>query len=95
MEERTVAYCQGSQKAPQRDGFTLVCVPDVVMRSFEQPLVQTRAEILGVAAGMGRGPVSSGALPTLSCAQVEGREVCLAVTAIPGKQWTVRPQEQS
>lgn len=33
--------------------------------------------------------MSSGALPTLSYAQVEGREVCLAATAILRKQWTV------
>lgn len=38
---------------------------------------------------MDRGPVSSGALLTLGCAQVEGREVCLAVTDVLRKQWTV------
>ena len=62
------------------------CVQDVAMRSSELSLVKMRAKILGGAAGMDRSPASSGPLPTLSCAQVEGREVCTAVTALLVKQ---------
>lgn len=63
------------------------------MRSFEQSLVKMRVKILGVAADMDRGPVFSGTLPTLSCAQVQGREVCLSVTYVPEKQWTVHLEQ--